>query len=226
MTIRCLAQIGQSVAVPELTSGPLWNRLILEQPWPTAGAVFLLAGAVALVFARAGKAKPTTAAIALGLALSTAIAAAGLLVETTRELLIRQTRAFVDAVAAGRTAEVAALVEELVALRTSGESVDGDRALIVGVTAAMPAVLRDHSVRTRGAEVTGVNVARSRMTIRASVTGAIAGEAYSSWDLSWRRDDTGAWRIAGIECLSVFGREPGREWVNVARQIARDGSGQ
>ena len=226
MDVRVIGQIGGTVDVSALGGGAAWERWALEQSWVTAGVLAVVCAMGAFVALRAGKSRMAGAVMVVGFVVAVGIAAAGVMVETVRERLVRQTREFVAAVAEGRTAEVAAMVEERVTLRSGGKGVDGDRSLVVGVSAALPGVIRDYSVRMRGAEVRGANVARSRMTVRVAADGMVVGEAYSSWDLSWRRDDSGAWRIAGIECLSVFGREPGSAWVTVARRLARGGSGE
>lgn len=227
MPAPTLAQLRSTVDVSNLSSSSLWHRMVLEQSLATAIGILAIGAVGALILMRTGRTRAATGVFLLGIGAALAVGIAGAAIETVPEALVRRTREFVAAVAAGRTTDVDALVEPQVALRSAGESIEGGRDLILGVTAAMPAILKDHAARPRGAERQGVNIGRSRVTIRATVSvPQYAGEAYSSWDLSWRQGTDGAWRIFALECISIFGQEPGREWVGVARQIANSGRGQ
>ena len=227
MTAATLAQLRSTVDVSNLSSSSLWHRMVLEQSLATAIGILAIAAVGAIILVRSSRTRGAAGVLLLGIGAALAVGVAGAAIETVPEALVRRTREFVAAVAAGRTSDVDALIEPRVAIRSAGESIEGGRDLILGVAAAMPAMLTAHAPRTRGAEQQGVNIGRSRVTIRATVSvPQYAGEAYSSWDLAWRQDTDGAWRIFAIECISIFGQEPGREWVGVARQLANSGRGQ
>jgi len=223
-----IAQLSGTVDVQNLPGGPVLDRLVLENPVPTAVGLLIAAVIGAVALARSGRSKLSWAVVLGGGALAAAVVLAGAMVETTRERVTRGARAFVEAVAGGNTNDVAGMVDSRLTLRSGGSVIDQDRDWLVGVVAGMPSVITDHSVRMRGAALEGSNRARTRMTVRVRADAAYAGDVYSSWDLVWIRDSAGGpdgWRIAGIECLSIFGQEPDAGWVREGAEIARRGVG-
>lgn len=229
MAMHIVGQIGGTVDVPNLPGGPLLDRLVFEEPWATAFGLLIVGVIGGIIAARNGRGRLGGIGALVAVALGAAAVASGSMVETMRERLMRAAREFVDAAAAGRAGDVGGMLEERVTLRTGGEMVDEGRDWVLGVVAGLPGVVREHSVRMRGATVEGASRGRTRMTVRVRGSGAYGGDMYSSWDLVWvRRPEGGAdgWWIASIECLSIFGRAPDSDWVREGSDIARGRSGQ
>jgi hypothetical protein len=138
-----------------------------------------------------------------------AIAALGILVETTHERLIRLSNDLVDAAAEGRVDDAEAMLSDDLVIAMGGTTLP-----LSGGTLARQALngLRDevrvneHYVSEESATVVeGGDSGASQFLVRATSN---AGPGTAWFRLNWRLDASGEWRIHLIEVLRVNGQNP------------------
>jgi hypothetical protein len=222
-----LAQITNPAAPPPLPPAPLWERLILENPWPTAGVLAILAIATMGIMSRtkadgdrrfAGLPLRTIIALALAI-LGGIVLAVGTAITTDREALRAGTARLVDVTARSDTAALERMLSEDVRLRLpaglpgggrNGASVPRETILTMveqylGPQGRYP--LREHRIAEIQATLDGPRVARAQVRIRV-VPEATALPYTSWWRIDWRKDGEGeaaVWRVIGIEPLVLPG---------------------
>lgn len=213
-----IAQQGL-VHVERLGGGPLWEVWLLERSWLT-GAALVLAGILAWFFLmQAGKRRPAAIATSALVVLGIVVMVLGRAVETDRERLEALTRAFVDEFVAGNGAALEGMISERVALLSAGRAVDEDRALLIGASVVRP--IDDSSFSSMGSRLESPNLGKTRFSVQTTHSGLYSGRVSSAWELDWQRGEDGRWRIVTFECLHIFNRPPGDQWVQWARRVSR-----
>ncbi|MCC6427396.1 MAG: hypothetical protein IT435_11315 [Phycisphaerales bacterium] len=203
-------QIPGTVDVTPLPSAPLWERLILEQTWVTAGVLLLAAVVWAVVMLKRQEVRRAGIGSG-GLALLAAsILVLGRVVQTPREIMARQTQEMVFAVADGDHPRLRALLDADAALEFRGAwSAEGREGIMgrVDEYAQYRGQVTDHAVLEVQASRDGSNVGRTQVHVRVSAQGM---PVFSWWRLDWRADADGNWTCRRIESLWVSAGVPGR----------------
>jgi hypothetical protein len=217
--------VATDLARHVLARGPLWHTLLFDRPW--AGALLaLVAGvAIAALARRAGQPRASLAALVVGV-----IAAVGVLVvsstfTTTRTMLRAQTLRFVDAIAGADADTVGELVGPRFVIASSGvPGLNLGREWLVGVTRGMDAAIASNTASIEDIQLEA-NVATVTFSCRTKVT-QHPQTIGSRWQVQWQRyeADAGApggnaadaWKIIRLEAISIYGREPGQQWVQWA----------
>jgi len=188
---------------------PLWQSLLLEQPWPAVIALIAVAAVVHLA-ARQRTGWAWRAAAPAVLLLAGGVWLLAHLVPTDREALLARTEALVHATAPLDTGTLDAILAPSVVL--SGPRGDPwfDRTDLVDRLENARGRLSgfEHAIRGLGAEADdagrGISVLDLRTRVPASGNLAVA----SKWTLYWRKDDAGRWRVTEIQWHELLGRDP------------------
>ena len=220
--LALLAQLPQDVG--DLPSGPALDRWLFEAPLPTAVALAVAGVVAAVLLARQGKGRSAGIAAVAGFAVGGAVLLVGSAVETTRERVAAMTDDLVASVVDADVGAVRAATSDSLTLVSGGALLDLGADFLVGVTAGMDGEIESYTSRRRGVELRGENEAVARVSLSTrhpARTGAYTGSVGSSWDFTWRRGADDAWRLVRLECLSVFGQPPRREWVEWGNRVMR-----
>lgn len=214
----------QAILANELPSPPALERWFLEQPIPAVVAIALL-GAVALfVLRERGQTRRGLTALAAALAVSAGLFVLATLVTTRREEVAQLTGVMIGHIERSDADAVGKMLADPLMIASAGEQVDEfTRDSFLAVVRGFKGFgVSDVTIRPRGAVLDGPSVARTRATIRA----AIAGDArpfYSTWEFTWRQSGNSPWRLARLECLTIYGKPPSLSWVRYARSVVGSG---
>lgn len=210
-------------AAADLRDPPFIDRWVLEQPWAAAAVVFV---AGSLLFwalqrrsqGRAGLVGLLTAALA-----AAGILAAGLLIETDRELLARRTTELVAAVAAGDTVTADRLLSDGLVTLSAGDEISGfGKPEVMAVVRGFDGLgLTKWSQKPAGAGMDNRTVGRTRVTVKVEEAGGEKVFLPSTWEFAWVKHNDGSWKVSRVECLTMFGRPPSPSWAGEARRMAR-----
>ncbi len=211
-----LAQLGHWINpdIPPLPPPGLFQRVVLENPAPTAVGLFLAAAVVMLALHRRDRLAAGLIAFAAGTALAGAVMIAGAVVRTPRETVLGLQDELVDAAAHARTAALDGLLADDARVPPTGlPQLKGGlgRDAILAVVEGM---LGDRypidtvAVIERQAVVDGPNTARSRIYLR--VRPAEGATTWTWFAITWRRDPDGRWKATEIEPLFLSGILPYR----------------
>jgi hypothetical protein len=209
--------IFQSNPPPPLPSGPLWERLILENPWPTAGVLAILAVAALAFLNRVDGDRslgriPLRTLVAAALTLvGVAVLVVGMSVTTHREELRAATTALVDATAKRDLDRLDRLLAPDARLHLTVQSAGLPGPIIhreqilslVDDVLGRRYPLKEHRVMEVQAALDGPRVARTQVRVRV-VPEATEFPHTSWWRVDWRRD-ADRWWVVGIEPLDVPG---------------------
>lgn len=213
-----LAQSGL-VNMEPLSGGSWWEVWMLERSWFT-GAALVLAGVLAwFILARSEKRTVAVVATAVFVTLGIAVSALGNAVETDRERLRKLSAEFVDEFVEGDTAALERMMLERVALLSAGAAVNAERDLLISASGATP--ISAITYNDMGATMDAPSLGRTRFSVRTTHEGLYTGTVTSGWELEWVRGNDDVWRIGTFECLHIFNRPPGDQWVTWARRVAR-----
>jgi hypothetical protein len=196
----------------ELNEPPLWENLLLENPWPLA--LTLVVVAMGLLWhgitrddKRARRLSPVAAVAAV------AIWTTATFTTTTREILIDRTEQLVRATQPPRdVATLTALFDPQA--RVLGARGDlwmrsGDKVARELARSCDLFDVRGHWLRMRGAEVTGPDRGRTRFVVNTSLGGAFAGRPVrTQWLLTWKQASDGQWYISTVQWLDLQGGDP------------------
>lgn len=209
-----------SLATPApLPRGPLWERLLLEDPLGLVAGLVLGAVVAFVVLNRRGRARSGAAAAGGLLVLAAGAWLAAHLVETPREAMTRQTVALVGAAAKVNAAALDRLLADDARLY-SRFGFPAPRVPTAGLAKAeiirqVRASLgedwpiREHSIREVQASLDSPTSGRSQVLVQA--TGDRFNFPFPSWWLiHWRKDAAGGWRAVSIEPLEIPGIVEGR----------------
>lgn len=220
----CLAATisEQTGAVAPLARPGFFELWFQETPLPPTLVLLALAGAVGLLLARRGQSKAGGWAAAGLAGAGVAVFVYGSLVTTAREQVMARTRAFVDAVAKGDAQAAGDCLAPTVSVAIAGQPTpELDRDAILSVVPAFDGELelRDHDVGALQAQAVGPGLATSQVRVDVTPKRWFPGSTW--WRLDWRRDDSGVWRIDGMDCLLLNGRRPGPELESEIRHLRR-----
>lgn len=204
---------------PPLPSPPLWEWLILDNPWPTAGLLAILAVAILAFLSRVDGGKtvfgaPLRTVIAGVLVLIGGIVlAVGMSVTTDRQQIRAGSERLVNAVA---TQDIDTLDHLLASdarlqLRFSvpgaapGGIVQRDQIFVLVedfLSRRYP--LTEHRVMEVQGTLDGERVGRTQVRVRV-IPEATQFPHTSWWRIDWRLEDDGRWRVRSIEPLDIPG---------------------
>lgn len=206
-------QSGDHRAVEPFTDPPLMQRLLLEQPWPAA--IALLAVAVGLTMAGRRRKQRGLRLVAWVLAiLAGGIVGLAWQVQTPREHIIDRTHQLLAATEAPLDMDSLDNWLEPGAVVTGPdgsvwmqrEQID-QRLQWIDRRRAVDA----HEIRRLEAMADRSGYGRVGLELGTSLQRASRyGPIRTTWQLHWRRDDNGQWRVYEIECVSLHGRDPDR----------------
>ncbi len=190
-------------APPPLPSPPVFDRFVLENPWPLA--VLLALGAVGAFITLRHRPPARRAFLISGglLAAGAGVVLAGALVETPRERLRSATLALVSAAARADAEGTGELLAPDAVLYPpgGGSALDRDRVMArVREDLGGRWRLREWAVLETQSAASGDS---GRTQVKVRVTPESVGfPNISWWRIGWRRDGAG-WRVISIEPVSV-----------------------
>lgn len=197
-------------SIDQLPQPPVWQSLLFEQPLGLVGVLFIAALCVFIVLNRREQAK-LGAVVGGGLAaMAVAVFVIASVVTTDLEQVRDGTVALINSAATGDSAGASDHLAPDAKLNLSGMATFqvSREGLLAAVDAMEQDVgVRDHGILEKTASIDGPNAARSRVVVRVTIEGA--GPTFSSWEMAWRRESDGVWRVTRLECLSVNARSPG-----------------
>jgi hypothetical protein len=195
----------------ELNDPPLWENLLLENPWPLA--LTLVAIAMGLLWhginrddKRARRLSPVAAIAAL------AVWAAATFVTTGRETLIERAEQLVDATEPPRdVATLAALFDPQA--RVLGANGDlwlqsGDRVAAELARACDLFSVQGHWLRMQGADMPSKDRGRTLMVISTSLDGEFPRPVRTEWLITWKPGPNGQWLVWTVQWLDLQGHDP------------------
>lgn len=195
---------GLTIPSPQpLPSPPVWERYILEQPWPM---VALLGIAMVVVFLKASGKARTLVPPLLGLA-AIGVYVASTLVTTANEQIRESTRRLVDAVVGMNTTAVSAELDASAQLFSHwhNSGVDKD-AILAEVERRFKSggenAIKEHDIIELSSSRDGTRVGRSLVKVRVvSAMGNVP--VFSWWLLDYQRASDGRWLVVQIEPQSI-----------------------
>lgn len=199
MLTTLLALIPDPAPLP---AGPLWERWLLESPWPTAG-LLALAGLVAFALLnRQGRAGAAVASAVAALALGAGVVVLANVVTTEREALRARSFSIVAAVAGRDQAMVGAMLAPNARLTKWPLALTGREAIVERV-GSVPAI-QEWALLEAQASLDGPAVGRTQIKLRITPDQTRVPNL-SWWRLDWQRDAKGQWVVIQIEPLAVHG---------------------
>lgn len=195
-----------SAPPPPLPPAPALQRWLFESPILPSLALAALAVGLFVVLNRQGRGRGALIAGGGTLVLALAVAAAGALVDTPRERLMRLSRDLVGHIAAGRVDQARAMLDDDLVVAVGGGALPGGMfargALerLGNEVRITEHVVSDISASAGDAPTTGA----TQFLVRATSDAGFA----SVWvRLNWRKSGD-VWRVYLLEVLRVNGREP------------------
>lgn len=192
---------------PPLTPGPIVERLTLESPAPLI-ACFLVAALAFWLASREPARRRGRVVAGILLVMAVGVGVLSSVVETTPELLSRQSRELVSLVAAADADALSGRLEPGVVLitfeREGAEPLD----MIVQRVASEFAKggrleLRDYGVLEVQASSETPRRGRVQIKVRATLASGIPGVSW--WRLDYHLGDDGEWRVSGVQPLAISG---------------------
>lgn len=211
-------------SIEPLPNAPLLERFLYEQPgaWAGAAAIAMVAVVILILANRRGRLGAGGAAAGAILAICGAWVMTARLVTTDRERIDRGTVALIQAAADGDRSAADGILAEDARLHLAGAgsfSMSRDR-ILDGFDALRRDIrVSDYGILERTKSVDGVNSGRSRVVVRFGFKEG--GPTFSSWELAWRREPSGLWRIIRMEALSINGQAPGSRFAGELDRFAR-----
>ena len=204
------------------TWGRALERWVLETPIPAALAVFLVAIIVAEVLRRTGRGRGGLIALAAGVLLGAGVITLGTLIETPSELLTRRTKEFTSAIVAADEPKVAAMIDPAIDFRSAGSI---ERFLnhdwLLSVVRGFKGVIKSNSIEPTDSDVDSDSAGRTRFIARSVLDSGYPGQIVSSWELTWRKEKGGDWKITSVECLTLENASASSEWAVWASRYRR-----
>lgn len=187
---------------PPLPAGPVWERLLFENPLPLV-LVLIAGGVIAFyIFKRKGQSGRGLGAAGVLLALAAGDWLMARQVVTVREEVKAAAAALVDAAAKADTVRLDGLLDENAVAYTS-ETPNGmgrDRILAeVRRRLGEEYPVKRYAIEESQAVVDGPGVARAQLKVYVEVERM--GSLASWWALDLKRDGSGKWRTAAIRPL-------------------------
>jgi ketosteroid isomerase-like protein len=201
--------LAQSL-VPDLEQPAALVRYTLENPYPAAVVGGLAAIVAFYVLVQAGKAKAGLIAAVILLAIGGGVFGLASAVETSRERVMQQSTALVDAAATGREQAVADLLADDVRLRVAERPFSVGRGAILSLVGRVGTqnLVSSYSLN----EVRAGRVEGDQLITQAQVSAAASGGGGSWptwWQLHWTRTADGDWKVSEIVWLTLGPTRPG-----------------
>jgi hypothetical protein len=197
--------IFEGASVPPLPASPLIERVLLENPWPSAVVCVLVGVVVFMMLNSRRKARLGLAIGALVFGLGVVAVVLAGLIETDREAIKRSSRALVAAVASVDVAALERLLDEDMELRVTGVSRGaGKEQTIAAVQRYLGSMysVREHRVLDLQSTLDGPRLGRTQVRVRVETDG---GMLPSWWRLDWLRANDGSWTVRRIEAMWIPG---------------------
>jgi Domain of unknown function (DUF4440) len=202
VTVPAIAVPGR-VVVPPLPAPPVIDRFLLEHSWMLGTALAVIALVVCVTLLQRQEIRKALAIGGILAASAAAVFVTGVMVETDREVISRQSRELIDAVARGDRSTVASLLANDAKLyfRLAGAARDRDQVLnaVDDYAERGRARVKEHAVLETQAHLDGPAVGRTQVRVRVNTD---VGLNFSWWRLDWRRSGD-RWLVTEIEALSV-----------------------
>ena len=224
----CGASMGQPAVTPwaeppRLPVPPAGQHYLLEAPLTPALVVVGLALAGGGSLFGAGRAKAGVGVGVGGVLVSVGMVVLAGLVETGREKVIARSLELARAVGGGDGSAVGETLAPTVYLKmgpTGSATGTDDRDLVVRAARMFPGqvLLEAYAVPGGHAVADTPTSARTRLRVR---TGGGMGPSLSWWQLDWRLDPDGEWRVYTIELLLFNGETPRAGFSDEARRAVR-----
>ena len=204
--------------VENLPPAPLPIDWLLERPLPLLILVLSVGGVATMILASRAEGRRALLAALISLAVAGGLYGLSRMVVTEREVVMNRTRDLIAGVALADFRKVDELLGERVLLTTAGQTVNRSRDWVLEVTAGLTGEIESHSITERGVSLDDPmpNQARSRISVSTTFSNSArvpAGTVGSSWEVTWKRESDGRWRISAIDCLSLMGGKPDASWV-------------
>ncbi len=186
-----------------IASSPLWQNLLLEDPWPLALTFAVVAGVlVFLGIQRADKRLLRLAGIAAVLAAGVFILAGT--VTTTRETILAATEKLVGHTAPLDVPAFRAMVDPQVIVTVESargaQSLAGDAVFSRLESTVKSTAIEKQTTLAIDAELRGKDHAVSSFDVRTDVRGG--PRFITRWVLTWRRQADGDWRVTEVRWLN------------------------
>lgn len=199
--------IGEKIT---LGPPPMWEHLLLENPWPIVLALAGVALVLLIVAQRRLQRRPAVVALCCLLAAAGVYALAAL-VTTDREHITRRTAELV--------ASTAPLdLEHFRSLFTADAELRGPRHdtwfNVEQLTGELQAALlrrtiRSHRIRAIEAQSQDASLARSLLRLNTTVSWNDSQQDLpTTWLFTWQRGNDGQWRVRVAQWLTLSGQEP------------------
>lgn len=200
-TILSRLQNAQPDPLPE--PGGL-ARHFLEEPWPLAIGLVVVALAAHFILRSRGQGKAGIACVGAGVLLAAAVVALASMVRTNREKLLAETRRLVEAAYNADEPAVAALLDTDVRLQVLERASDRNRTyMLEQVRSRLPERYHVSGIDIRGvrAAVNSAGAGQSQISVTAQTT---LGPIPTVWLLSWRQaGPDGPWRVFHIQAQQI-----------------------
>lgn len=202
---------------------PFFERWVLEQPIPLAVVLAAAAAVVMAALVRRGRGRAGAVAAGVLLVLAGGVLLLGYVVRTPRERLADLTVEFVQRCFASDRAGVSERVDSGLIVASAGEAFTRfAKAELVALVGNFHALrVRDWRGRGMGAAMEAPDLGRTRFTLRVRTDFLGDQPMPSTWEFTWRRSGEGEWRLIRLECLTMWGRPPTRDWETDALRFAR-----
>lgn len=206
-----------------LPSPPVLTHWLFEQPLPLLIIIVSIGAITAMLMFSQGNRQRAMRALAISAGAVLIVLGISRLVTTDRERVANMSREFIDRIIAADTRALDPMIGESMTLLNDGRTIGRDRNWFLAVAGSLKGEIEDYSFTSRGTVVNdpAPGEARSRFTVRTSFgpQAIVANQTvYSSWELSFRRNSAGNWKITGLDCLSVLGQRPDSQWVGWGEQ--------
>ena len=212
-----LAQAGNPLAaaanVPRLPDPPLIPHYFLENPWPVAITLVIIAAIGLMFLLQRNKARQGMQVMLAGIALGSAVLLLAYLVTTEREVLDRRTRELAELAAKVRLPELRDYLTEESRIgsywQVTGIHGRADALEAVRHTLGDQFPVETCEVGEVQAVLDGANIARTQAHVLVKPKKEeqqVYGTGIGAWvRIEWRREDQGPWRASAITILEVDG---------------------
>ncbi len=205
---------------PRLPASGMLTHFGLEEPVAPAAALIVLSLLAAWRLYRAGRERASTWTGILGPMAAVGLVGLAIAVETPREAVIARSLELARAVGRGDAGSAGDALAPTLYLKlgsTGGASGGDDRSVVLRAARLFPerVSLEGVAVPSGHASAGSETSARTRLRVR---TGGRLGPSLTWWQLDWRRDQDGAWRVYTIELLLFNGQAPPASFGDEARR--------
>lgn len=188
----------------DIPAPPVWQSLLLEQPWPLA-ILLLVIGVILRTIGRRTQRRGFTRVALVAVLLAAGVVALAYFVETGREAVHRRMMALVEAVKPLDTAALGDLLSDRVRVTDPQGRVVVERGEVRQRLESSQHRYDVGSHRVRDLSVwAGGEEGRAMLALYSNINST---PALTRWGLWWEKQD-GQWRITEIRWLSYQGREP------------------